>query len=342
MQISTLRNRVSRELLTFAWNEWAQMGVLAEVRRRSPWAADPEAHLLFTLQIGRDDPRLFDEVLDWFSINGALISAQRLRNMAGSEEDARLVEAAAAWISRQGGRFRSFAAKPRPASPSAQPLFYDAREPSREDETFARFGFLRAPVARSGKSRRPDLRLPINFAFRVRNVFGVGSRAEVMRFLLTTSRNAARGQQPRFSTPSIAADAGFAKRNVHEALVALAEAGTIEMSAAGREHYYSIDADAWRKALGLEDAMPMFRDWPHALLGFRELHRWLARAELEDLSPYMRASEARVFAGQIEASFSHAGLSVTQRGLPAGGDDYWPVFVDFVDRALRSLQSARP
>src|SRR5687767_10000042 len=161
------------------------MGILADVRRQSPWVADPEAHFLFTLQVGRDDPRLFDETLDWLAANSELVSAQRLRNMAGSPDDARLAEAAIAWVSRQGGRSRGFVPKPQPVPPVPEPLFYGSRKPAREDESFAGFGFLRSPANPSGKSRRPDVRIPVNFAFRLRDVFGVGSRAEVVRFLLT-------------------------------------------------------------------------------------------------------------------------------------------------------------
>lgn len=62
------------------------------------WAADPEALILFTLQIGRRDPRLFDEVLDWVALNQKVLSLQRLRNLAARfPVDADLVAAVVAW-----------------------------------------------------------------------------------------------------------------------------------------------------------------------------------------------------------------------------------------------------
>lgn len=69
------------------------MGVFARAERRDPWAIDPEALLLFTLEIGRDDPRLFDEVLDWLVVNERLVSVRRLRNLARDEADKALVGA---------------------------------------------------------------------------------------------------------------------------------------------------------------------------------------------------------------------------------------------------------
>lgn len=339
MQISALRKKIDSALLDFAWSEWAQMGVLATPERESPWAADPEAHLVFTLQVARSDPRMFDETLDWLAANFTLISAQRLRNMCASDEDARLVEAALAWVAAHGQR--PHAAPPRSTGdrPRAEPLFYGRRKPTRTDESFARFGFLRPPAARTRKSRRPDVKLPINFAFRLRDIFGVGSRAEILRFLLTASSHTVSGR-PQFTTLAIADAAGFAKRNVQEALNALVEAGAIETAVRGRLHLHSIRPEAWRDAFGL-DGLPQFRDWTHALLGLRELHRWLWRTELDDLTPYMRASEARLLMGQIESSFRHAGMSLRERG-PAEGEEYWPVFADLVEQVLAQLTSELP
>lgn len=69
------------------------------------WAADPEALLLFTLQIARDDARLFDEVLDWLAVNAGVMSVRRLRNFyLGDSRDERLGEAALAWIAENGTR----------------------------------------------------------------------------------------------------------------------------------------------------------------------------------------------------------------------------------------------
>jgi hypothetical protein len=39
--------------------------------QREEHAADPEALLLFTFEVGRNDPRLFDEVLDWLALTSS-------------------------------------------------------------------------------------------------------------------------------------------------------------------------------------------------------------------------------------------------------------------------------
>lgn len=49
-----LGQRLSDQLVSFAWDEWAQMGVLATPHRRSPWAQDPEALIVFTREPDKD------------------------------------------------------------------------------------------------------------------------------------------------------------------------------------------------------------------------------------------------------------------------------------------------
>src|SRR6266702_7695720 len=83
MQISEIRDEVGQGLLSFAWRQWAQIGVSATVEGADRWAVDPEALILFTIGIARRDPRLFDEMLDWMAFNHQLLSTQRLRNLDG-------------------------------------------------------------------------------------------------------------------------------------------------------------------------------------------------------------------------------------------------------------------
>ena len=87
MDVSTLSRDLSDRLVAFAWDEWAQMGLLATPHRHSPWAQDPEALILFTLEVARAEPRLFDELMDWALVNEALLSVRRLRALCVDETD---------------------------------------------------------------------------------------------------------------------------------------------------------------------------------------------------------------------------------------------------------------
>ena len=332
MSISELRDRARRELTGFAWDQWAQLGVFAPTQRRDAWAIDPEALLLFTFEVGRNDPRLFDEVLDWLLTNEKLVSVQRLRNLCLDEADHDLAEAALTWTARARPR-SGFVARNKPErSEAPQPLFRTAAQHVRDpDEAFIAFGLLKPAAEPSRKSRPPDLGAPINFAFRMRQLFGVGSRAEVVRFLITNSEAA--GAQV------IADSAGFAKRNVNETLAALVASKIVTAFEIGNERRYSLNLVMWGQLLGFEPGTwPTYREWPRLLWALRRLARWLEDPRLDALSKYMLASEARSLMDEIGPGLSFGG--VPSPVVPAAqGEQYWEYFRERVDHALSALDS---
>jgi hypothetical protein len=306
------------------------MGVFGTSRRADRWAGDPEALLLFTLEVARADARLFDEVLDWLALNERLISVQRLRNLYRDDTDRALAEAALAWVaqsgnSRQRGR--------RSASESARPvqLFRDVKADARRaDETFRAYGWLKAPTERSGKSQPPNLLAPINLAFRLRQILGIGARAEVARFLLTVNA-------PSVTAQVVTSSAAYAKRNVYEALTAFHGAGVLDAVTVGNEQRYRIDRDRWATLLGLTEAdFPSERDWPQLFHALRVLVRWLEEEQHEELSDYMLASDARTVADEMVPELRYAGVRVPLDGRP--GAEYWQDFVDLADAAVAALE----
>lgn len=333
MSISALRDHVREELTSFAWGQWAQMGVFAPGERRDQWAADPEALLLFSLELGRDDPRLFDEVLDWMLTNERLVSVQRLRNLSVSDYDRELAEAALAWVAhrRPSARIKPLERTPT-ADGSRRPLFRTvAQQVSSPDEVFLTFDLLKPDTPPSGKSRQPNSEMPINFAFRMRNLFGLGSRAEVVRYLFTFSETAVTAQ-------SIAEAAGYAKRNVSDTLTALVASGTVATFEVGNERRYLLRRNDWAQLLELKPGgYPTFRDWPRLLSTFRQLTRWLEDRKLDQLSSYMLASEARTLIESLGPSLATAGVMLPT-AANATGEEYWTGFEESVERALSALQ----
>lgn len=333
MPISELRERVDEQLLDFVWNEWAQMGVLAVPRFESPWAADPEALLLLTLEVGRSDARVFDETLDWLTVNGGLVSQQRLRNLCVDDDDRKLAGAALAWAGAHQPALRSARARAVASAGELEPLFVPSVRVSNPDPVFEAYGLLKGPTQPSGKSQTPRLDLPVNFAFRLRRIFGIGSRAEIVRFLLTS-------QLPGAETEVVRRASGYARSNVRDvadALVAAGVAGSYTRGAGG-DRFYRVDVDRWRSFLQL-DRIPQHRDWPQLFAALRLLRRWLGRPELDNLSDYLRASEARQLMKQLEPDLRYAGVPVRDAGT---GADYWESFVESVNAALSALTSPWP
>lgn len=302
------------------------MGLLAASPRRSRWTQDPEALLLLTLEVARDDPRLFDEVLDWMVRNEGLLSVRRLRMLAKRPEDRQLAEAAVAWAAQW--RRPSVRAQVRSSSPPepSEPLF---RTPSllgtHPDPVFARYGFLRSLAEPSDKSREPDLVAPVNFAFRLRQLLGQGTRAEAVRYLLCVDLDDA-------STSEVAATSGYARRNVQEALTSLQATGVVRLSTRTGEQRYSVDRARWAYLLDLDpEELPLWRDWPALLGALRDVVRWLQRSDLDELSEYLRASQAADLLDVVRPQLNRAGVLLPAR---RGGKQSWADLEDTVEVAL--------
>jgi hypothetical protein len=314
MEVSALSHRLRDQLVAFAWDEWAQMGLLATPHRRSPWAQDPEALIIFTLEVARAEPRLFDELLDWMLVNEPLLSVRRLRAMCIDEVDRSLTAATLAWLADQRPRARLGTRTEKTARSTLQPLFQSEIQVGEPDEDFASAGWSRPPLSPSHKSQQPDPMAPINLAFRLRQILGVGIRAEVVRILLTT-------EAPWVNAQTLARSAGYAKRNVHDALAGLSAAGVVTVFTVGAEQRYVADRSAWAALLGTEPGeLPSHRDWPQLLAVLRRALRWLERPELAAVSDYLRSSMARDLLELVSGDLAFAGIPTHSGSSP---DSTW-------------------
>jgi hypothetical protein len=335
MTAETLSAEVVAALRELAWEQWSQLGVsAAPPSHREERTADPEALLLFTLEIGRSDPRLFDEVLDWLALNAPLMSVHRLRNLCATSTDRALVGSALDWVASTRRRERPSAAVRRPSSGDDElvPLFPSLPTPRDDrDPAFSRHGLARARLTPSGKSQPPRLHDPISFAFRLRRLLGVGVRAEVMRTLLTI-------RAPRLSGKVITASAGFAQRNVREGLTQLHEAGVIDVTHVSDDRHYSAHTSDWATLLGLPTTpdLPLHYDWIPAYRALTQILRWLQQPGLDELSPYLRASSARTLVDDIAADLRW--IRVPPEVYGSRGADFW---VDFVEITRAAIHSAR-
>ena len=304
------KESLSERLVSFAWNEWGQIGLLIAPAHVSPWAQDPEALIVFTLQVARDEPRLFDELLDWMLRNESLLSIRRLRAMCVDEADRRLVDATVAWLGRHRPQARL---NPRriddqaPEHNSLAPLFYADVPVKEPDLDFAAAGLLRPVLSPSGRSVAPDLMTPINLAFRLRAILGVGIRSEVVRIMLTSRSALATAQM-------LARASGYSKRNVHDTLGGLVAAQVVAGFQTGGEHRYAINADVWAALLQREPTgLPIHRDWPQLLGTLRVILRWRQEQERADGSDYMRGSDTRQLLSRIRGDLAFAGIDVNRK-----------------------------
>lgn len=332
MMLSELRERVGQEFLDFAWRQWAQAGVAANIAFFDRWATDPEALILFTISVARRDPRLFDEVLDWMVLNRQLLSLQRLRNLSRRFPiDPQLVGAVITWAEDPK---LSALREPRVAEGrqlQMRPVFSQdvlsfIGEP---DPAFAEYGYLRPRFNRSQKSRDPDPKIAANFAFLLRHLFGPGSRSEVIRILLTFTDGP-------LDVARISDESGFAKRNVNDTLSSLAASRTVKARRVRNERVFIAYRDKWASLLGVgpsAESMPVFVSWVHLLPAFVEITEWLDRMIETEHSEYMISSSARDLMERISPDLEMAGLDIGPKATSHGAA-YLPAFVDTVDTLL--------
>lgn len=285
-----ISRRVRRPAATFAeqaialaWGAWVELGVSGWTATHREWAIDPEPLIVFTAALQDDDPRLRDEATDWCIRNWRYVSKTRLRNLVRDQpQDVRdAFGVFAATVGEHAGVTWPYASEPR------------------------RFVV-------TGRSATPQLDQPSMVWLRLRAMFGLGARTEILRHFL------ARGDG-RTSVATISAATNYTKRNIAEECETLEHAGVLSVRPVGNRFYYSL---AKRSALeAFVGSTPPYRpDWTAML----NIARQLVDLELQATSSTTRtlAVKARKAIDEIEADLDE--LEIDPPSSDIRGEDLWP------------------
>jgi DNA-binding transcriptional ArsR family regulator len=274
--------RLREHALDLAWSLWTELGVSGWRRRHTSHAIDPEPLILFTAFLGDADPRLRDESTDWCVAYGRYVSAARLRNLL-TREPPRVKEA-----------FGELAATVNAHSGLRWP---GATEPRR--------------FQRTGRSEVPDFGRPSLVVLRLRALFGVGARAEVVRAFLADP-------SATLSAADLAAETAYTKRNIAEELEALRMAGLVEAVPVRNQLRYRLARPAELAAL-VGELPSWFPRWRSV---FRILERLLeATGRGEEMAPGARLVEATKVLHELEGDLRAVG--VRPPALEADRRDPW-------------------
>ena len=220
--------------LALAWGAWTELGVSGWTSTHADWAVDPEPLILFTAWLGDADPRLRDEATDWCVQNWRHLSKARLKNLLREQPD----DVASA--------FGEFAAT---VGAHAGVSWPGATHPRR--------------YAPTGRSTLPNLDRPSLVWLRLRAMFGVGARAEILRRFLAQGARA-------IGVAALAVATGYTKRNVAEECDTLQRAGVLSVRPQGNRFHYSLARRAQLKTF--VGVMPgVLPDWTAILNITREL-----------------------------------------------------------------------
>ncbi|MDQ1436881.1 MAG: hypothetical protein QOK43_510 [Acidimicrobiaceae bacterium] len=201
------RKSFREQCVALAWGAWSELGVSGWPTTHRDWAIDPEPLILLTAWLKDADRRLRDEATDWCVRYERRISKARLKNLVAAQPDD--VRAA----------YGVFAATVSAHVPSAWPGATSPR-------TFRP----------TGRSSLPSLDRPSLAWLRMRAVFGLGARAEVLRYLLANRGSSGHG----LSAAVLARRTGYAKRIVADECDSLNHAGLLTARAVGNRFTYSL------------------------------------------------------------------------------------------------------
>lgn len=338
--VMTFRNEFSERVLSFVWGQWCRIGVAGSATQKGQWVIDPEPLLAFTTEVARRDSRMFDEVLDWLVTNGRWINTQRLSTLVKQDKvgDTAVIGAIASWMSEQDksmkwrGMTRRMVAtdqKRNEALFGAQSGFR-AGVAEQPEPHFERFGLLRGPIHTRGMTKAVNMKDPLNVMFKSRAAFGIGIRADVMAYLVSTDGGYAR---------RIAEILGYNHMRVSEVLAGMAEAGMVTVHSAGRTKHYRADREQWQSVI-LPDRSSESR-W----VNWRPLTRGLATIWREVWALDDARADAYVFSSKMRKAMQEARNDVLGSGISFTIEDdkaylaeaYLPVFVRNVKGILRTL-----
>ncbi|MHB1986905.1 MAG: hypothetical protein ACYCSF_02795 [Acidimicrobiales bacterium] len=236
---SPSKTALQREVHNFYWGVWSELGVSGWARTHQHWAIDPEPLIVFSPAVLASEPRLRDEATDWCVRNWRHVSAVRLRNLLRENE------------SGQSDTWGEFAATVNRFSGAAK----WPHATTERNYTVTGRSVLRPLSERS------------MIYLRMRSIFGLGARTEVLRYLLFTHE--------RSTAAMLAAQTNYAKRNVADACDSLTQAGVLSSRQVGNRLYFSL-ADEAALATFLGPTPRVIPDWPALLRVVNALFRWSA------------------------------------------------------------------
>ena len=267
--------------LELAWSLWGELGVRGVVRgRHEQWSIDPEPLIAFTAREGDRDPRLRDESVDWCITQERYVSLARLRSIV-RRADASTRKA-----------FGGYAAT---LSEHTRRSWPEATEPW--------------PYQPTGRSLLAPLVNPALIRLRLRAVFGVGARAEILHSFV--------GQpQAHLTSAELARLTGYTKRNVTEELDRLELAGLLQVAAPSNQYLYRLHD---RTAL-----LDFVGERPHVFPSWEPLFRIVAALvdtirAIESAPETTQAIELERLVAEIAPDLQAAGVSPPPRERDRAG-----------------------
>lgn len=287
MPTPSFSDRVKGLALDLTWSQWAELGVSGWARRHDQVVIDLEPLIIATSGLGHLDTRLRDESLDWCVLNSRFVSAYRLRNLLPTFDQT---------TTKAFGRFGATVKEHRRGWPGdGEPLRFSP----------------------TGRSSVPDLGRPGLLQLRLRAIFGVSARAEIIKRMLPEP------DRP-FGIAELAMYTAYGKDNLADALGMMSLAGIVArnvMTTAGNVGVFTLPA-ATRVNQLLGGILAPDRH-PYWTARFRVLLQLVEFALSSPMDRVVRAAEIERLLGSMQSDLRWvASYPRIRRGVDAVNDDF--------------------
>jgi hypothetical protein len=333
--LTDFRSEYLALVLRFLWRQWSALGVAGHAGDGDGWAVDPEALLALTCTMARHDSRLFDEVLDWLLANERFVNVQRLKTVMRAEGFAGsgVLAAVAGFLADRGRKAKwGRLAVPDTAAVADRHLFCrpdGAGLPlvGPPDPLFLAYGWRRHPVELRGLSAEFPPYAASSLWLRLRGLFGVSARCEILLYLLLVGRG---------GSSTLARQTYYFHRTIQDALAEMNRSGLLSTTRLGRERVYTLpDGETWRRLLRVADGNLPWICWPALLSALEAIWLCMQPDTFAQLPPMLQMSELRrLMREKVADKLARSGVDVRlpdHERLP--GMEYLAELLD----ALRNL-----
>lgn len=333
MSLTNFKEALLDRMLTLLWRQWNALGILGVSGAEDKWIIDPEALLIFSLDLARYEPRLFDEILAWLQVNGEWLDNARLRRLLSTQDASviRVVGGSLQYVADHGqsrkwknlvrychGRKPQMGGLLEPLFKMPSGDFHPRAEGDNIDPSFRDFDFNRPRIKTQKKAQEVVANSGSNLRFLMRSLFGIGAKSEVLLYLLTHNEG-----HPR----EIADSVGLFWLSAHQALLDVSKSGLVLKKPYGKKVEYWLSKPKWWSFLASTEyqyaSEPEWLNWTAIFGGFSSIWKTVDEIAAPAISDYMRGSKLMDIQASVETvarEFARAGYylgDVPSTGLPS-------------------------
>ncbi|HSW61572.1 MAG TPA: hypothetical protein VLJ60_12290 [bacterium] len=328
------REELVSKTLDFLWDRWSELGVLGQVQKQDERIIDPEALILFSFTVARFDARLFDEIFDWIRFNGQFLNMQRFQNLIKTYGfEGAPVLSAVAMTQQESGSYGLKWKKIASAYKKTQiePLFYlvsgDALPvPEIQDDNFKKCGFYRGEINLRGKSQNFPKNGFSSLILRLRGLFGVNIRCELLALIAAVEE---------IYASEAARQTCFYQKSVQQALSEMFNSGALKSVSTGKIKKYRLTPGVLDGLLKIDGKSPKWFAWAPAFRVLEMIIQKLYDKKLNESSQLLFSSEMRQLMFAIIPLLESAGLgNLVSDPNQHLGEKYTQVFFSDISKIL--------